>query len=71
MDPKSFVRHISDVEAKEVEHAHMASIQVLIGPEDGVPNIYTRLFTVGPGGSIPEHFHCMIPTTDDYSTKWL
>lgn len=57
MDPKPFVRHVRDVEAKEVEHSRLTTIQVLIGPEDEVPYLYTRLFTVEPGGLIPHHFH--------------
>jgi quercetin dioxygenase-like cupin family protein len=51
------VRPIDDVPPAEVERARGTSIQVLLGPDDGMPNYYTRRFTIAPGGRIPEHRH--------------
>jgi quercetin dioxygenase-like cupin family protein len=33
------------------------SIQVLQGPDDKMPNLYVRLFTLEPGCKIPKHVH--------------
>ena len=41
----------------EVEGCTGAVIQVLLGPNDGMPNFYTRRFTIQPGGRIPAHRH--------------
>lgn len=54
------VRKIEDVPVGKVDRADDATIQVLLGPEDGMPNYYTRLFTVQPGGRIPRHRHATI-----------
>ncbi|MBW2276077.1 MAG: cupin domain-containing protein [Deltaproteobacteria bacterium] len=51
------IRPISDVARAEVDHARGTSIQVLLGPDDRMPNYYTRLFTIEPNGRIPEHRH--------------
>lgn len=51
------IRTISEVASAEVERARGASIQVLLGPEEGMPRFYTRLFTLQPGGAIPLHSH--------------
>lgn len=54
------VRHISDVPGNPVERSRGASIQVLIGPAQGAPRFYTRMFTIDPGGRIPEHRHANV-----------
>jgi quercetin dioxygenase-like cupin family protein len=54
------VRTISTVAEVPVEHARGATIQVLIGPEEGAGRFFTRQFTVQPGGRIPEHRHADI-----------
>ena len=54
---KPIIRPISGVAAAEVERTRGTSIQVLLGPDDRMPNYYTRLFTIEPGGRIPEHRH--------------
>lgn len=51
------IRSINEPDAAEVERSSGATIQVLLGPEDGVPNFITRRFTLDPGGRIPEHRH--------------
>jgi quercetin dioxygenase-like cupin family protein len=51
------VRPIDQVARAEVDRARGATIQVLLGPDDRMPNYYTRLFTLDPGGRIPEHRH--------------
>ena len=40
-----------------VERTRGARIEILLGPEEGVPNFATRRFTVDPGGRIPCHRH--------------
>jgi quercetin dioxygenase-like cupin family protein len=51
------VRGVDDTERHDVERARGATIQVLLGPEDGTPSFATRRFTLEPGGRIPGHRH--------------
>lgn len=51
------IRSMGKADALEVERSRGASIQVLLGPEDNVPNFATRRFTLEPGGRIPCHSH--------------
>ena len=51
------VRAVVDCPQQRVERSRGATIQVLIGPDDGAPNFATRRFTVEPGGRIPCHRH--------------
>lgn len=51
------VRETSSVPALPVARSRGARIQVLLGPDEGMPRFYTRLFTIDPGGRIPEHLH--------------
>ena len=51
------IRRIDAVASQAVEHAEGARIQVLLGADQGMPNYYTRLFTLEPGGLIPVHRH--------------
>ncbi len=54
------VRAIDSVDHQEVERSQGATIQVLLGPGEGVPNFATRCFTLEPGGRIPCHRHATI-----------
>mgnify|MGYP001550341084 CR=1 FL=1 len=54
---KPIVRPIDDVPAEPVPNSRGATIQVLLGPGDQMPNFYTRRFTLEPGARIPEHLH--------------
>ena len=54
---QSVIRPMEKIAAVEVERSRGASIQVLLGPDDGVPNFATRRFTLLPGGRIPCHSH--------------
>ena len=54
------VRSIDSVEHREVERSRGASIQVLLGPDEGAPRFATRCFTIEPGGRIPCHRHATI-----------
>ena len=54
------LRPITAVPATVVERARGASIQVLVGPEDGADRLVTRCFTMAPGGRIPTHRHADI-----------
>jgi quercetin dioxygenase-like cupin family protein len=51
------IKPIDGVGRQVVENAEGAEIQVLLGPEEGMPNFYTRLFTLAPGARIPVHRH--------------
>ena len=51
------IRSLNEVESSEVPHARGATIQVLIGPDQGAPNFFTRCFSLAPGGRIPCHRH--------------
>lgn len=55
--PTAVVRPRDSVAPIPVPRCRGASIQVLLGPEIGVPNFVTRLFTIEPGGRIPCHRH--------------
>ena len=54
------IRRTQDVPAGEVDRADLTKIQVLLGPDQGMPNFFTRLFTLEPGGRIPSHRHANI-----------
>ncbi len=51
------VRRMDDVEWSTVGRSRGATIQVLLGPAEGVPNFVLRRFSIEPGGSIPAHRH--------------
>jgi quercetin dioxygenase-like cupin family protein len=55
--PIAVVRARNSVAPQLVPRCRGTSIQVLLGPESGVPNFITRQFTVEPGGRIPCHRH--------------
>jgi len=57
MTTTPILRTVDDVPQLEVERAVGATIQVLLGPEEGMPRFYTRRFTLAPGGRIPAHRH--------------
>ena len=48
------VRAASSVPAQEVKAGKSATVQVLIGPEEG-PNFAMRRFSMSPGGGMPAH----------------
>lgn len=54
---RPLIRPMSTAEAVRVEHARGATMEVILGPDDGVPNFITRRFTIAPGGRIPCHRH--------------
>ncbi len=54
---RALVRSMSTAEALRVERARGATVEVILGPVDGVPNFVTRRFTIAPGGRIPRHRH--------------
>jgi quercetin dioxygenase-like cupin family protein len=56
-NPTAVVRAASAVPEAQVERARGATIQVLLGPDDGVPRFVTRRIALEPGGRIPEHRH--------------
>ena len=54
------VRSMTEAQEVAVDRARGATIQVLLGPDDGVPRFVTRRFTLAPGGRIPCHRHADI-----------
>jgi quercetin dioxygenase-like cupin family protein len=48
------VKHVSDVEAKNVSAGKDTKIQVLISSQEG-PNFALRKFSMLPGGGMPRH----------------
>jgi quercetin dioxygenase-like cupin family protein len=48
---------MTTVKAQPVERARGAAMEVVLGPDDGVPHFVTRRFTIAPGGRIPCHRH--------------
>ena len=57
MKQAPIIRSMDQVAANEVARARGATIQVLLGPDDQLPNFYTRRFSIEPGGRIPMHRH--------------
>lgn len=55
--PRPVIRATDSVPSQLVSRCRGASMQVMLGPESGVPNFITRLFTLEPGGRIPCHRH--------------
>jgi quercetin dioxygenase-like cupin family protein len=60
MSSRPVIHSIASVQSKEVDRARGATIQVLLGPDDGATNFITRCFTLSPGGRIPRHRHDVI-----------
>jgi quercetin dioxygenase-like cupin family protein len=57
MSKTPIIKPISEVPANFIDGCAGVSLQVLLGPDDGMPNFYTRIFTIAPGGHIPAHLH--------------
>lgn len=57
MNTEMIIKRMSDVPPVPVERSKGATIQVLLGPGDPMPNFYTRCFTLEPGATIPAHSH--------------
>lgn len=57
---KPVIRPVATTPAVAVERSRGATIKVLLGPDDRVPNFATREFTLQPGGRIPCHSHDQI-----------
>ena len=51
------VRPMDKIQNVPVERTRGTTIQILLGPEEGVPHFATRRFTIQPGGRIPSHRH--------------
>jgi quercetin dioxygenase-like cupin family protein len=49
------VKHADGVERKEVAAGTATRTQILLGPQDGMPNFAMRRFTMGEGGGMPRH----------------
>jgi quercetin dioxygenase-like cupin family protein len=57
---KAVVRAITEPPLNPVERSPGATIQILLGPDDGAPRFATRRFTLEPGARIPCHRHTSI-----------
>ena len=51
------IRNIDEVESMAVPRSEGATIKVLLGEKEKMPNFYTRIFTLEPGAKIPKHVH--------------
>ncbi|MFB6297669.1 MAG: cupin domain-containing protein [Salinirussus sp.] len=49
------VRAAADIEAESVAAADGLEKAVLVGPDQGAPNVAIREFTLAPGGEVPRH----------------
>ncbi len=56
-DPRSqsVVRHADEVDGQNVAAGTATRTQVLLGPDDGMPNFAMRRFIMGAGGGMPRH----------------
>lgn len=52
---KPFVERAGDLPTKPVAAGTAASMQVLVGPDQGAPNFVLRRFIMGTGGGMPLH----------------
>jgi len=55
--PEPVIRPMDAARAVPVERTRGTTIEILLGPEEGVPNFATRRFEIQPGGRIPCHRH--------------
>ena len=51
------LKKVDEVEATAVPRANGATIKVLLGDKENMPNFHTRIFTLEPGAVIPKHVH--------------
>ena len=49
------VRRVESVDRTEVAAGTATETQVLLGPDDGMPNFAMRRFIMGEGGGMPRH----------------
>lgn len=56
-DPRSqsVVRHADEVDGQNVAAGTATRTQVLLGPDDGMPNFAMRRFRMEAGGGMPRH----------------
>jgi len=54
-EPRPFVRRAEEVEYEQVDAAEGLEKGVLVGEDDGAPNLAIRRFTLAPGAEVPEH----------------
>lgn len=57
MNSKPIVRKVQEVVEQPMPRGRGAKIRILLGPDDRMPNYYTREIVIEPGGSIPLHRH--------------
>jgi quercetin dioxygenase-like cupin family protein len=53
--PAPVVRRAEEVDYESVDAADGLSKGVLVGPDDGAPNLAIRRFVLEPGASVPRH----------------
>ena len=54
---KPVIRRGRDVRDEAISVAKDATIKILLGADQGLPNFEIREFTIQPGGRIPSHRH--------------
>ena len=53
--PRPLVRRAEQVDYEPVDAADGMEKGVLVGPDDGAPNLAIRRFTLAPGAEVPAH----------------
>jgi quercetin dioxygenase-like cupin family protein len=51
------IKKAGTVSPQKVDRATKTKIEWLVDRHDGAPNFEMRRFVIGPGGSIPKHYH--------------
>jgi quercetin dioxygenase-like cupin family protein len=54
-DETAVVKRVEGVPGRAVAAARATEVQVLLGPDDGMPNFAMRRFVMGEGGGMPRH----------------
>ncbi len=54
-EPRPFVRRAEEVKYERMDAAEGLAKGVLVGEEDGAPNLAIRRFTLAPGAEVPRH----------------
>jgi len=54
-DAEPTIKRAASIEGHAVDAGEGFSKRVLVGPDDGAPNLAIRRFELAPGGSVPKH----------------
>ena len=57
MSDNPIIVNVKDVPDNDVPRSEGATIKVILGDKEKMPNFHTRIFTLAPGTVIPAHHH--------------